>query len=167
MLYLVRIGRETDKGKFKETQSFGVSTAGTKSGYSEVLEHYRNKYVGLAVCVERPYIFELRNENPECRETSYLTEVAVDYSDEERPLADRLARHEEEADKIRGDLRRMITERFRMLGYTYVGSKPLDIRLCDDGAVIEKLPIKGTAFLRHVGTGMDLEEEAEHADSGD
>jgi hypothetical protein len=147
MIYLVQVGHAKDD-TFFPLVSRAVSTE--LSRYA-VLQHFEAVYAGLTVHVAS---VESLTEPLCAYSKSYLENIRVRYTDEERTLHETWEQQQRQAEQLKADLEQRIRERYRQLNYTAICSRD-DILLetSADGTLISHLPLWGAAFLEQVSEG--------------
>jgi hypothetical protein len=150
MLYLVRIGSEKS-GTFYELLTKAVSS---EIGLNHVQQTFEKKYEGLTVKVEK---LEIIPETISGCEMSYLENIWVQYTDEERAIHDKWCEQESKSGELKNELERHIRERYKKFNYTAICARN-DIQLETDseGTLIRHLPLKADVFLSKVGEGGSL-----------
>jgi len=154
MLYLVKIGRNTRRGGFLENLSIPVESEATTM---DVMRYYQNKYAGFDVSV---FEFDkLVIEKQDIRH-DYLSNIPVKYTAEEKEIAEKYLKSEEETKKLKEELHEIIRKRF--VAYEFVNNNyfppapPLQLETSGSTTVIKKLPIHGAAFIQHIGEGKEV-----------
>jgi hypothetical protein len=150
MLYLARIG-SMKENIFYELLTKAVSS---EKPLCEVKRHFETKYEGLTVRVET---VETMPETIFPCGRSYLENIWVAYTDEERKLHEEWKAENAQAYDLRNDLERLIRERYKKLNYTAICNRDdIILETDNDGTLIKHLPIAGEAFLAKVGEGTEV-----------
>jgi hypothetical protein len=151
MLYLVKVGA-LKENIFYELLTHAVSSERT---LNEVERAFEKRYEGLAVKVEEVESF---SEPISHSEKSYLENIWVSYTEEERKLYDDWKAKYIQGEAVKNELERLIRERYRSLNYTAINTRK-DIILetsVDEGTLIKYLPLNGRPFCKRwekVGEG--------------
>ena len=148
MTYLVRIGKQTRSGGFQELLLIPVES---KAPLQEVKNYFLRKYDGLEVAVSYFKAVEIDTVG---EENSYLADILVEYTADEREMADKYFEKYDEGYAVLEKLKEKIKERYKALPFTAIDDserRRFSLTIGRDNAVIDQLPIYGTAFIQHVG----------------
>jgi hypothetical protein len=153
MLYLLRIGKKTRKGGFNEQVIRAVSS---DLSCRAVQNHFEKVYQGFEVQVS--YLETITEEAPvEEKITSFIKDIPVRYTDEEKALHEKTVLLNRELWQLRRDLEHSIRERYRNLHYTDINNRhDIELETDDDGTMIRRLPLYGTAFFKEVEEANEI-----------